>query len=278
MFAPGRGAAARARRRRARLPEGRPGLHRRLERQQRPVRARLPGGRQRPLVHHRRDGRRRDRRSAQTGGARRHRLAGPQAYNGAGAPASSAWPKLTGGWTVATPDARLAGHDRHGLDAPRRTSSRSRAKARCRSTRRPPSACSPSSWPNFHHDIANSGDYTRDAVPPGEPLNASVAENDAALDRARRRPAVRQGDALSKSSPPKARSRPRTSPQRRRSAALPPRPRPGTAQTYTLPAERRELRGDPRDRRAGQHRPAGRRPNTTPGRRCRRSARCVKAP
>ena len=32
-----------------------------------------------------------------------------------------------------------------------------------------PSACSPSSWPRFHHDIANSGDYTRDAIPPGVP-------------------------------------------------------------------------------------------------------------
>jgi hypothetical protein len=40
----------------------------------------------------------------------------------------------------------------------------------------PAAACSPSSWPNFHHDIANSGDYTRDAVTPGVPLQASVAE------------------------------------------------------------------------------------------------------
>ena len=133
---------------------------------------RLPGSRQRPLVHHRRDGRRRDRRSAQTGGPRE---APPrrtcQAYNGAGAAASSAWPKLTGGWTVATPALGSLGTDRHEPRAPRRTSSRSRAKARCRSTRTPASACSPSSWPNFHHDIANSGDYTRDAVPPGKPLN-----------------------------------------------------------------------------------------------------------
>ncbi len=39
----------------------------------------------------------------------------------------------------------------------------------------PAAACSPSSWPNFHHDIANSGDYTRDAVPPGVPLDAHVS-------------------------------------------------------------------------------------------------------
>src|SRR5258708_669010 len=41
----------------------------------------------------------------------------------------------------------------------------------------PASACSPSSWPNFHHDIANSGDYTRDAIAPGHPMHASVAES-----------------------------------------------------------------------------------------------------
>jgi hypothetical protein len=40
----------------------------------------------------------------------------------------------------------------------------------------PASACSPSSWPNFHHDIANSGEYTRDAIPPGVPLNGTAVE------------------------------------------------------------------------------------------------------
>jgi hypothetical protein len=30
-------------------------------------------------------------------------------------------------------------------------------------------ACSPSSWPRFHHDEANSGDLRRDATPPGRP-------------------------------------------------------------------------------------------------------------
>ena len=40
--------------------------------------------------------------------------------------------------------------------------------------RTPAPACSPSSSPRFHHDIANSGDYTRDAVPPGTPIRVSV--------------------------------------------------------------------------------------------------------
>ena len=30
-------------------------------------------------------------------------------------------------------------------------------------------ACSPSSWPRFHHDEANSGDLRRDATAPGAP-------------------------------------------------------------------------------------------------------------
>src|SRR5439155_304295 len=29
--------------------------------------------------------------------------------------------------------------------------------------------------PNFHHDIANSGDYTRDALAPGKPLQVTIA-------------------------------------------------------------------------------------------------------
>ncbi len=36
------------------------------------------------------------------------------------------------------------------------------------------SACSPSSSPRFHHDNANSGDYTRDAVAPGVPARLDV--------------------------------------------------------------------------------------------------------
>ena len=36
-------------------------------------------------------------------------------------------------------------------------------------------ACSPGSWPRFHHDNANSGDYRRDAVSPGKPTNAAIS-------------------------------------------------------------------------------------------------------
>ncbi len=97
-----------------------------------------------------------------------------EAFGAGGAPASAAWPKLTGGWSVATPTLGSLGT----LD----TSSSAR-KDVVSITREgelivystPASACSPSSWPNFHHDIANSGDYTRDAVPPGVPLSAAVS-------------------------------------------------------------------------------------------------------
>jgi hypothetical protein len=34
-------------------------------------------------------------------------------------------------------------------------------------------ACSPSSWPRFHHDLANSGYYDRDAVDPGAPTSVT---------------------------------------------------------------------------------------------------------
>ncbi|MHB8235784.1 MAG: hypothetical protein ACYDHT_14125, partial [Solirubrobacteraceae bacterium] len=99
-----------------------------------------------------------------------------EAYNSAGGAASGAWPKLTGGWMVATPALGSLGT----------TDTESSAKKDVVSITRegtvsvyttPAAACSPSSWPNFHHDIANSGDYTRDAVPPGKPRNTSVSEN-----------------------------------------------------------------------------------------------------
>jgi hypothetical protein len=35
-------------------------------------------------------------------------------------------------------------------------------------------ACSPSSWPRFHHDNANSGNYDRDAILPGKPTAAGL--------------------------------------------------------------------------------------------------------
>jgi hypothetical protein len=95
------------------------------------------------------------------------------AYNAAGQPASSAWPKLTGDWTVATPTLGSFGT----LDT--RSSAHKDVVSITRSGTlsvysTPAGACTPSSSPRFHHDDWNSGDSTVDAVPPGVPLAATV--------------------------------------------------------------------------------------------------------
>jgi len=91
------------------------------------------------------------------------------AYGPSGTEAAG-WPKLTTDWTVATPligsfgtvdtknSARkvVVGITRSGYIHAYRTDA---------------PACSPSSSPRFHHDNANSGDYSRDAVLPGAPTN-----------------------------------------------------------------------------------------------------------
>jgi hypothetical protein len=96
-----------------------------------------------------------------------------QAYNVEGNAASTAWPKLSGGWIVATPALGSLGTVDTSASAKKDVVSITReGTLSVYST--PAAACSPSSWPNFHHDIANSGDYTRDAVKPGLPQGATV--------------------------------------------------------------------------------------------------------
>ncbi|HEX4187611.1 MAG TPA: hypothetical protein VHY83_06925 [Solirubrobacteraceae bacterium] len=96
-----------------------------------------------------------------------------EAYNATGGAASAEWPKLTGDWLVATPVLGSLGTLDTGAGANKDVVSITRSGTlSVYST--PASACSPSSWPNFHHDIANSGDYTRDAIPPGVPLKPTL--------------------------------------------------------------------------------------------------------
>ena len=96
------------------------------------------------------------------------------AFNAAGLPASSAWPKLTGDWTVATPALGSFGTLDTGAGADKDVVSLTRSGTlSIYST--PAPACSPSSSPRFHHDDWNSGDYTTDAVPPGKPYGARVS-------------------------------------------------------------------------------------------------------
>ncbi len=96
-----------------------------------------------------------------------------EAFRQDGAPASSQWPKLTGGWTVATPALGSFGTLDTASSAHKDLVSITRSGA-LSVYRTPAAACSPSSSPRFHHDIANSGDYTRDAVAPGRPMDARV--------------------------------------------------------------------------------------------------------
>jgi hypothetical protein len=91
-----------------------------------------------------------------------------QAFNALGQPVSSAWPKLTGDWTVATPLIGQFG------DSPHKTvvSLTRLGGVFAYDTSAP--ACSPSSSPRFHHDPANSGDYARDAIAPGRPADPKL--------------------------------------------------------------------------------------------------------
>jgi hypothetical protein len=76
---------------------------------------------------------------------------------------SGAWPKLTADWMVANPLVGPFGDpDRKVVVALTRSGT-------MLAYRTDAPACSPSSWPRFHHDEANSGDLRRDATPPGAP-------------------------------------------------------------------------------------------------------------
>jgi hypothetical protein len=97
-----------------------------------------------------------------------------EAYNAQGQPASSAWPKLSGDWLVATPTLGSFGTLDDAPSARKDVVTITRSGTLSVYTT-PAAACSPSSWPNWHHDIANSGDYARDAVPPGAPLSLRVS-------------------------------------------------------------------------------------------------------
>ncbi len=92
------------------------------------------------------------------------------AFNATGDPASTKWPKPTSDWTVANPV--LGSFDTQDTDASARkvVVALTRAGTLFAYTT-DAGACSPGSWPTFHHDLANSGDYRRDATLPGRPYD-----------------------------------------------------------------------------------------------------------
>jgi hypothetical protein len=85
-----------------------------------------------------------------------------------GRPLSQSWPKLTSDWMVSNPLVGTFGDpDRKVVVAITRSGT-------LLAYRTAAPACSPSSWPRFHHDEANSGDLRRDATPPGAPTGARL--------------------------------------------------------------------------------------------------------
>jgi hypothetical protein len=92
-----------------------------------------------------------------------------------GVPASTAWPKLTTDWTIATPLLGSFGTLDTDPGAPKVVVNVTRS-GMINAYATDATACSPSSSPRFHHDNANSGDYRRDAVLPGAPSDLKVVD------------------------------------------------------------------------------------------------------
>ena len=96
-----------------------------------------------------------------------------EAFNSNGAAVSSAWPKLTGDWTIATPTLGSFGT----LDTFSKSHKDVVSITRMGTVavyKTPAPACSPSSSPRFHHDNWNTGNYTTDAVDPGRPIGLGI--------------------------------------------------------------------------------------------------------
>lgn len=94
------------------------------------------------------------------------------AYGADGAPLAG-WPKLSTDWTVATPLIGSFGTTDTDGGARKVVVGVTRS-GYVRAYRTGAPACSPSSSPRFHHDNANSGDYSRDAVLPGVPADVGT--------------------------------------------------------------------------------------------------------
>jgi hypothetical protein len=84
------------------------------------------------------------------------------------------WPKLTSDWTIANPTVGSFGTLDSDTAAHKVVIGLTRS-GYVNAYATPAPACSPSAWPRFHHDDANSGDVERDAALPGTPFGASVS-------------------------------------------------------------------------------------------------------
>jgi hypothetical protein len=86
------------------------------------------------------------------------------------------FPKLTADWTVANPALGSLGTFDVEASARKVLVGLTRTGTLLAYETDAPS-CSPGSWPRFHHDNANSGDYSRDATLPGKPYDIAVDAN-----------------------------------------------------------------------------------------------------
>ena len=94
-------------------------------------------------------------------------------YTAAGTPINERWPKLTSDWVVANPLIGSWGVLETDPSARKAVFTITRSGFMLAYRTEAP-ACSPSEWPRFHHDNANSGDERRDAVLPGAPTGFAV--------------------------------------------------------------------------------------------------------
>ncbi|HEX2232736.1 MAG TPA: S8 family serine peptidase, partial [Thermoleophilaceae bacterium] len=96
-----------------------------------------------------------------------------QGYRADGSTISGAWPKLTADWIVANPLVGSWGRLETDAGTRKTVFAITRAGVMLAYVTEGP-ACSPSSWPRFHHDNASSGDARRDAVSPGRPFDPVI--------------------------------------------------------------------------------------------------------
>jgi hypothetical protein len=85
------------------------------------------------------------------------------------------WPKLTGDWTVANSAVGSFGTLDTDADANKVVIAMTR-NGRINGYRTGAAACAAADWPQFHHDRANSGTWSRDAIAPGRPTAATFSD------------------------------------------------------------------------------------------------------
>ena len=144
------------------------------------------------------------------------------------------WPKLTTDWTVANPTIGSFG-TLDTADSSHKVVISETRSGYINAYRTSAQACTPSAWPRFHHDNANSGDYERDAIQPGTPYGAGHTRttitfkapgDDLLCGKAKRYQVVTSDKPINPSNFKSAK-------------ALPSAPAPkaaGSTQTYTIPS------------------------------------------